>query len=133
MGSKQCGKCGEEVPEAKAFCPGCGHAFVEEEKRAEASEFDRSNKTVQLGKTMYGQLLSDMGLNIAKKPDKRPNSVEVVIAPLAASPPPEVKPVDEKPSRMRWMIIAVAIVLVLGFLLLLAAAIIIFLLWPRLV
>ena len=66
MGSKYCGKCGEQVDEAKAFCPGCGNAFVEEEKRTTVTEFEGSEKTVQLGQTMYNQLLSDMGLSIGK-------------------------------------------------------------------
>ena len=40
MGLKQCTKCSEMVDEAKAFCPACGNAFVEEEERQEKSKFE---------------------------------------------------------------------------------------------
>ena len=67
MGEKQCGKCGETVDEAKAFCPGCGNAFVEEKTRTSVSDFDLSDNTVRLGDTMYNQMLSDMGLSISRQ------------------------------------------------------------------
>ena len=84
MGLKQCSKCNEMVDEAKAFCPACGNAFVEEEQRQEKSKFEKMDNTVQFGQTMYNQMLSEMGLNIAKPPpaEKR---IEV-IAPAAAAP-----------------------------------------------
>src|SRR4051812_20452120 len=90
MGLRQCEKCSEMVDEAKAFCPGCGHAFVEEQKRQKASEFEKQDNTVQLGQTMYNQMLSDLGLNISKSgvPEKR---IEV-IAPVAVEP--AAKPVQ---------------------------------------
>jgi len=97
MGLRQCEKCSEMVDEAKAFCPGCGHAFVEEQKRQKASEFERQDNTVQLGQTMYNQMLSDLGLNLSKTgvPEKR---VEV-IAPVVAEPPGQKVPAAPAPER----------------------------------
>jgi len=85
------------VDEAKAFCPGCGHAFVEEQKRQKASEFERQDNTVQLGQTMYNQMLSDLGLNLSKTgvPEKR---VEV-IAPVVPEPPGQKAPAATAPVR----------------------------------
>ena len=130
MGLRQCEKCSEMVDEAKAFCPGCGHAFVEEQKRQKASEFEKQDNTVQLGQTMYNQMLSDLGLNLSKSgvPEKR---IEV-IAPVATEPTarsvqPAVAPVQEasptassaspnevkKPGLAKWIVIGIV-----GFILL---------------
>jgi len=78
MGTKACESCGEMVDEAKAFCPGCGHAFVEEEKREQASKYESFENTVQFGQTMYNMMLSDMGLNISKPPNAPEKRVEVL-------------------------------------------------------
>src|SRR5580765_8207492 len=91
MGQKQCDKCGEMVDEAKAYCPGCGNAFVEEKKRQEASQYERMDPTVQLGQTMYDQMLSDMGLNIAKAPEIVEKRIEI-IAPVATAAKPQLAP-----------------------------------------
>ena len=85
MGVKKCDKCDEVVDESKAFCPGCGHAFVDEEQRQDVSGFDKLDHTVQLGQTMYNQMLSDMGLNISKASEKPEQRAEVV-APIEAVP-----------------------------------------------
>jgi hypothetical protein len=131
----QCGKCGEQVDEAKAFCPGCGNAFVEEEKRTTVSDFDRSNETVQLGSTMYNQLLSDMGLNIPKAADKSVSVPEAVAekpaAPPAAAPPEAAQPAAKPSSHVKWLIIGAVVVLGLVVLVILAALVILFMLWPR--
>ena len=118
------------VDEAKAFCPACGNAFVEEEQRAEASKFDQLDGTMQLGQTMYNQMLSDMGLNISAAPDKpaepakpaaqviKPAAQPQILQP-AVSPPSKPEPakagVDLEPlvtpridKRTRW-IIAIAV------------------------
>ena len=87
MGLRRCEKCDEMVDEAKAFCPGCGTAFVDEEQRQEKSGFERLDKTVQLGNTMYDMMLSDMGLNISKPAPKPEKRVEV-IAPIQTTPAP---------------------------------------------
>ena len=128
MGQKQCGKCGEMVDEAKAFCPGCGHAFVEEKKRDSVSDYDLSQQTVKLGDTMYNQMLSDMGLSVSKTP-KREKSVEV-LAPASTTDPStrekKVEPV-QKGSNTKWIILAViAVGLVLLLLLILIAAVLLF-------
>jgi hypothetical protein len=123
------------VDEAKAFCPGCGHAFVEEEKRQKKSEFEKQDSTVQLGKTMYNQMLADMGLNLSKPQTGAEKRVEV-IAPVgeaavinkaeqppaadrAAKPAPEPVPVDKpkKAGRGKWIVLGV-----IGFLVLLPPA-----------
>jgi len=117
------------VDEAKAFCPGCGQAFVEEQKRQKASEFEKQDNTVQLGQTMYNQMLSDLGLNLSKSgvPEKR---IEV-IAPVATEPAarlvqPATAPVQKaatassagpnevrKSGRAKWIILGIV-----GFILL---------------
>src|SRR5262245_30459058 len=108
MGQRQCEKCDEMVDEAKAFCPGCGHAFVTEEKRKDASNFDKVDHTVQFGKTMYNQMLEDMGLNIGAVPSSAAKHVETIApvntettAPAAKggiAQPPVVKE-PQKPSK----------------------------------
>lgn len=132
MGLKQCDKCSEMVDEAKAFCPGCGNAFVEEEKRQQASEFDRMDSTVQLGQTMYNQMLSDMGLNISQKPQSVEKRVEVIAPlPVTAKPPVAVPKKPKASIDRRWIILGGAVLVVI-FLLVLAAITLIVLFWPRL-
>ena len=122
MGLRQCDKCDEMVDEAKAFCPGCGNAFVDEEQRQDVSGFERLDHTVKLGDTMYNQMLSDMGLKVSKahKPEKR---VEV-IAPIETAPvprrePPKAPATAERSSKVLWIVLGV-----LGLLVLLPAAVI---------
>jgi hypothetical protein len=83
--------------EAKAFCPGCGKAFVEEEKRERKSEFEQQDSTVELGKTMYNQMLADMGLDLSKKPKPAEKRVEV-IAPVGSPAKAKATAKAEKPS-----------------------------------
>jgi hypothetical protein len=130
MGSKQCGRCGEVVDEAKAFCPGCGDAFVVEEKRTTVSDFDMSNKTVQLGGTMYNQLLSDMGLNISKTPDKSETtgSEPKPLEPSVKQPVETAPAKSAGPKRLVWLTIAAVGLL---FILVIALLVILFLLWQR--
>ena len=153
MGLKQCPKCSEMVDEAKAFCPACGNAFVEEESR-KASQFDQLDNTVQLGNTMYNQMLSDMGLNLSKQPEPGEERVEPVvkvepavkrtepsgqkrievIVPAAAAPAkPAPKPAEQpKPpsSNLKWWLLG-GVVLLLLFLLLAAAAAALYIYWTR--
>ena len=112
------------VEEAKAFCPGCGNAIVEEKKRASVSEFDKLDHTVQLGQTMYNQMLSDMGLSPLKKPGREDKRIE-----------PE-KPIAKDPEPMSRGGLSVAMIvfigiLVLGIAVLVAAAIVIVFLYSR--
>ncbi len=130
MALKQCEKCEEKVDEAKAFCPGCGHAFVEEQKRSQASSFEAMDSTVQLGQTMYNQMLSDMGLNISKAPDAPPQKRVEVITPAALEtpgPPQTASKAETKKTTnvVKWIIIAAAVVVVLALLVIAAAALII--------
>lgn len=120
---RQCEKCSEMVDEAKAFCPGCGHSFVSEEKRSQRSNFDTMEGTMQLGQTMYNQMLTDMGLNISKAPDLADKPVELT-APVAtkirAEPKPAIPP--RSPDRFKWVIIPAAVAAIL-FLIAIAAVV----------
>lgn len=108
MGLRQCDKCSEMVDEAKAFCPGCGQAFVEEEKRQEASKFEKMSSTVQFGQTVYNQMLEDMGLNISGAPNPVEKRVEVIapinteVAPATkAAPTVAVSPAAKAPAKIQ--------------------------------
>jgi len=114
MGVKRCGNCDEIVDESKAFCSGCGAALLQEDSR-EASNFEKMDSTVQLGQTMYNQMLSDMGLNLSKaNPAKGP----VEIAPAALEP--EKKPPDATQNRERWVIFIVLGLVLVGTIILIA-------------
>ena len=135
MAQKQCEKCGDMVDEAKAFCPGCGHAFVEEEKRQQASEFEQKGNTIQFGQTMYNQMLSDMGLNISKTPDPAPKRIEVII-PAAAPAPSKAavktqsvpKEKSEPSNKRKWLIYggAALVLLVLATIVILVTGLVVF-------
>jgi hypothetical protein len=107
MALRPCGKCGEQVDEAKAFCPACGNAMVEERQRATKSDFEKMDSTVQLGQTMYNQMLSDMGLNISAAPNAKKS---VTLEPAAAAKPAPVTPAKQsevpprKSNRRLWLI-----------------------------
>ncbi len=77
MPLRECSNCSETVDEAKAFCPGCGNALVEEE-RPTTTAFQKLDHTVQFGQTMYNQMLEDMGLNISDTPTPNENRIEVI-------------------------------------------------------
>lgn len=114
MAQKQCGKCSEMVDEAKAFCPGCGNPFVDEQ-RAEASEYDSLGGTMQFGQSMYNQMLSDMGLNITDKPDAADKPVKSAPpVPQASVPEPE-KTIEKHwfSGNIKWLIIGIAAVVLL--------------------
>src|SRR5262245_6651728 len=143
MGQKQCGKCGDMVDEAKAFCPGCGHAFVDEKKRTSVSDYDRSNPTVAMGETMFNKLLSDMDLNISKEPNKpqEPKRRLEVVAPVVQSVQPiapavrkeNVAPqqarVPKRSNARAWIIaavIAAGLLLIFGAIIIVVALILYF-------
>src|SRR5215204_2256160 len=136
MGKKGCGKCGEMVDEAKAFCPECGHAFVDEKTRTSVSEFDQSNETVQLGNTMFNEMLSEMGLNISKQPDKDGPRVEAVapaVQPAAAgSRRQDTAKESSTRSRKNAWLIAGVIAAVLLFVIAAIIVVIAFILYFRL-
>ena len=116
MGLRQCDKCSEMADDAKAFCPGCGAAFVEEEQRQGGSNFDQLERTVNLGNTMYNQMLSDMGLNISKTPEKSEKRIETIapieVAPAAAKPK-KTATTPAKRSRAIWIVLGVLAGLIL--------------------
>jgi RNA polymerase subunit RPABC4/transcription elongation factor Spt4 len=130
MAEIQCGKCGEMVDEAKAFCPGCGHSFVDEKQRTSVSDYDQSKSTVQLGATMFNQMLSDMGLDISKQPDREEKRTELVtpLVPTATVKAPEQKErqVSPEPSTQqassKWIAIGVILLSVIAFVILVALA-----------
>lgn len=138
MGLKQCANCSEMVDEAKAFCPGCGAALVEEEERQQKSQFEQLDNTVQFGQTMYNQMLSDMGLNLSATPPPAEKRVEVIApaAPAAAAKPAKAAPVAEKPkaapvkapSNKKWYILGALLVIVI-VVLTLAATALLYALW----
>src|SRR5438445_10111854 len=116
MGQKQCDKCGETVDEAKAFCPACGNAFVAEEKRQKISEYDSLDKTMQVGQTMYGKMMSDLGQSASRPPAVPEKRVEV-IAPVACAvkPQPVRSPEPVAKSNKKWWFIIGGVIFVLGF------------------
>jgi len=143
MALRECDKCGEMVDEAKAFCPGCGRAFVEETVRTESSEFNMLDGTMQLGNTMYNQMLSDMGLNISAAPDKPAETAQPVQPAVGPPQPvqhqvlqparqqviqPAVKPqAPVKKSSNTWLVIGGGVIVFLVVLLIAAIAVGIFL------
>ena len=131
MGLKQCDKCSEMVDEAKAFCPGCGNSFVIETKREVVSNFESFEGTINLGDTMFNQMLSDMGLNISKTPDVAEKRVEV----LAPEPPAVIRPdpiakTPKPSSNIKWFIIG-GVALLLVFLMVVVAGVLVYMFWPR--
>jgi len=146
MAQRQCEKCTEMVDEAKAFCPACGHAFVEEQRRTGKSDFEAMDSTVQLGQTMYNQMLSDLGLNISKSPEKVEKRVEVLIPEAAPAQPrhpspqtlspaaPAPKPAAPAPANetVKWLFIAGAFLVLIFFGLIVVAGLL-YWFWPRIV
>lgn len=125
MPERQCNKCGETVDEAKAFCPSCGEAFVDEEKRAEASVFESMEGTMQFGNTMYNQLLSDMGLNLKDRSNEVTEPSITIPTSAIPAPTPTIQPAVTKPQPAassnvkKWVIVGI-IALALFFLVLIA-------------
>lgn len=89
MSQRPCDKCGEEVSVTKAFCPACGHALVDEEQREDTSEFQRLDGTMQVGKTMYNQMLSEMGLNISVPSEQVTEAVKPVLSEISTATEPK--------------------------------------------
>lgn len=121
MVEKICDSCGERVDEAKAFCPGCGNAFVDEEVRQDVSDFDKLNRTEMLSKTMYNNMLSEMGLNISKTPEAIKDEIRSeMLPPVTATHVKPFSPPQQLPKKsyLMWIIIgAVAAIFLLILLL----------------
>ena len=118
MGEKQCGKCGEIADEAKAFCPGCGNAFVEEKRRTTVSDFELSESTVRLSDSMYNEMLSEMGLSISKSPNGEEKKADAVPTPPTTVPPIDTVQVPESAYTVKAVLKAIVIGAAVGFLLL---------------
>lgn len=97
------------VDEAKAFCPDCGHPFVDEQVRRELTEHDSFDGTMKLSQSSYNIMLSQMELDITEQP----------AAKLTPAPPPVDAPAPVEISSRRPVFIIIGVVL-----LLLAAAIV---------
>jgi hypothetical protein len=114
------------VDEAKAFCPGCGDALVEEE-RPKTTAFQKLDHTVQFGQTMYNQMLEDMGLNISETPDPTEGRVQVIaplktdvtIPPIEINASPPAQHEKEYPDKgksgtnLKWYILSGLAVIIL--------------------
>lgn len=126
----QCDKCSEMVDEAKAFCPACGNSLVEEERRSISTNFEEMANTVQLGETMYNQMLSDMGLNISRSP--KPEEHRVGATPLkpATEDRPAAASTPAKSGALKWVLIGAAVAILLVLLVIVVAAAIIYWLRP---
>lgn len=112
MSHVDCKRCGASVPETKAFCPECGGALVDEQVRQHASEHDSYDATVNLSKSGYNLMLSEMNLNISDAPNltaERINLSREFRSSLV------LDPVEEKtsPRSKIWLITAVAALLLL--------------------
>ena len=104
--------------------------MVAEESRTRVSEFDASAGTVQFGQTVYNQLLSDMGLNIAEAAPGPTAAVEPVREPKPAPTPTPVE--GAKRNTTKW-VVAIAALLVLGAAaLVVIVSLFIYLRWERL-
>ena len=132
------------VDEAKAFCPGCGTSFVDEEKRDSASSFDAMDHTVQFGNTMYNQMLSDMGLNISKAPNAEAPKPEAkrgeVLIPAAepatpkvpAAVQPKVTEAVKSSNTTKWLIAGGVLIVLIFSLVVIGAALLFYFFGPRL-
>lgn len=105
MSLKKCEKCGEDVDVAKAFCPECGNPFVQEEKRQEATEFEKQAGTVAFSNSVFNMMLGKMDLDTSRVPEeeKRQNAVQ---NPANNFQPQKATPDrNKKPGIVKWVII----------------------------
>ena len=105
MSLKKCEKCGEDVDVAKAFCPECGNPFVKEEKRQEATEFERQAGTVAFSQTVFNMMLGKMDLDTSRSPEEE-KRLSPVQSPADNLPPENKTPDQNKKSGViKWFII----------------------------
>lgn len=64
----QCSVCEATVDATKAYCPECGSAMDEEEKRTSFSEFDQLMKTQNINSTTHFRLMEQFKLSSVFKP-----------------------------------------------------------------
>lgn len=102
----QCSVCEATVDAAKAYCPECGSAMDEEEKRTSFSEFDQLMKTQNINSTTHFRLMEQFKLSSVFKPPQGAEAdqnleknKEVSDAnPAVANIPPPEKTSDTKPA-----------------------------------
>lgn len=113
MGVKNCEKCGESADEAKAFCPACGNPFVAEKERIESSEFDKYAGTVNISKTAYKMMLSELDA----EPTESLRSETVPISPREAAKPQNsgnAQPDSQSSNRSVFLFAGLAIILLIA-------------------
>jgi hypothetical protein len=100
----QCSVCEATVDAAKAYCPECGSAMDEEEKRTSFSEFDQLMKTQNINSTTHFRLMEQFKLSSVFKPPQaaeadqnleKNKEAAAAKATAANAPPPEKTP-DQK-------------------------------------
>jgi hypothetical protein len=117
------------VDEAKAFCPGCGYSFEDEQKRKADSEFEATGGTVQFSKSAFNMLLSDMGLNISEAPNPTENKA-VDLSPIPAHQPENNTPKNPATGQRTLIIVLIAL-LILSILGVLIAAAVLYVIFFR--
>ncbi|NOT46452.1 MAG: hypothetical protein HOP17_01695 [Acidobacteria bacterium] len=140
------------VDDVRAFCPGCGNSFLKEAQRSKPTIFDRSSETEQFDASMLNMILSDMGLDISKAPNKSEERVvNVPQMPIEPGKPEHAKVIErvnvavrsredshDKPkllakSNLKWLVWgSVILVFLFVFLLVIAAAVLVFMFRSRL-
>jgi hypothetical protein len=126
MSIKKCDKCGEMVGEAKAFCPGCGYSFEDEQERKAESEFEATSGTVQFSKSAFNMLLSDMGLNISEAPNPTgnpPANKAVELSPVPAHQTESNTPKNPADSKRTLIIVLITLLILFILGVLIAAAV----------
>lgn len=127
MSLKKCEKCGEQVDEAKAFCPECGNPFVYEEKRVEATEFEKQAGTIAYSKTVFNLMLSKLNLDPSQPPGEekiQPSPVEEKIQPQLQEASDKFSPQEKTSEKktnsgiIKWIILAAVGLIILSFFLL---------------
>jgi uncharacterized membrane protein YvbJ len=105
MSLKKCEKCGEDVDVAKAFCPECGNPFVDEEKREEATEFEKHAGTMVFSKSAYNMMLGKMDLDTSRASEEEKRQIPVQ-NPANNLPPQNKTPdLNKKSGVIKWLII----------------------------
>lgn len=102
MSSTQCSVCKATVDAAKAYCPECGAAMDEEEKRTSFSEFDQLMKTQNINSTTHFRLMEQFKLSTVFKPPQASGSEknkETAAKPAQADKPPPEKISNPKPPE----------------------------------
>lgn len=115
MSLKKCEKCGEDVDVAKAFCPECGNPFVKEEKREDATEFDKYAGTVALSNSAFNMLLGKMDLDTSRSPEEEKRQ-KPIQNPANNFPAQNKTPDQNKKSGMlKWIIIGAIVAVIFCF------------------